>query len=137
MNGLRCAAGLLAGSELTSRVIVHPALWRLPQESQVKAEKLMYRRFGSVDPCLMAATDAAARRFWSGSNLESSQTPRATQALQDGCGGLKAGSDVPPVTLSVGRPVSDSLLQLCVLGSERRDPSRSDPRSFLAGAMVG
>jgi uncharacterized membrane protein len=49
-------AGLLAGSELTSRLIVHPALWRLPHEAQVKAEKLIYRRFGSIDPFLMTAT---------------------------------------------------------------------------------
>lgn len=60
MNGLRFAAlvlaGLLAGSELTSRLIVHPALWRLPHGAQVKAEKLIYRRFASVDPFLMTAT---------------------------------------------------------------------------------
>ena len=49
-------AGPLAGSELTSRLIVHPALWRLPHDAQVMAEKLIYRRFGSVDPFLMTAT---------------------------------------------------------------------------------
>jgi hypothetical protein len=49
-------AGLLAGSELTSRVVVHPSLWRLPHDAQVKAEKLMYRRFASIDPFLMTAT---------------------------------------------------------------------------------
>jgi uncharacterized membrane protein len=49
-------AGLLAGSELTSRLIVHPALWRLPHDAQVKAEKAMYRRFALVDPFLMTAT---------------------------------------------------------------------------------
>lgn len=60
MNGLRFAAlvlaGLLAGSELTSRLVVHPALWRLPHDAQVKAEKAMYRRFAFVDPFLMTAT---------------------------------------------------------------------------------
>lgn len=60
MQALRYAslvlAGLLAGSELTSRLIVHPALWRLPHDAQVKAEKLMYRRFASIDPFLMTAT---------------------------------------------------------------------------------
>ena len=60
MNGLRFAAlvlaGLLTGSELTSRLIVHPALWKLPHDAQVKAEKAMYRRFGSMDPFLMTAT---------------------------------------------------------------------------------
>ena len=49
-------AGLLTGSELTSRLIVHPALWRLPHDAQVKAEKIMYRRFASIDPFLMTAT---------------------------------------------------------------------------------
>jgi hypothetical protein len=49
-------AGLLTGSELTSRLVVHPVLWRLPYDAQVKAEKLMYRRFGSIDPFLMTAT---------------------------------------------------------------------------------
>src|SRR5580704_18401758 len=60
VNGLRFAAlvlaGLLAGSELTSRLVVHPALWRLPHDAQVKAEKAMYRRFAFVDPFLMTAT---------------------------------------------------------------------------------
>lgn len=60
MQALRYAslvlAGLLAGSELTSRLIVHPALWRLPHDAQVKAEKLIYRRFGAIDPFLMTAT---------------------------------------------------------------------------------
>ncbi len=43
-------AGLLAGSELTSRLIVHPAPWRLPHAAQVKAEKPMYRGFAAIDP---------------------------------------------------------------------------------------
>lgn len=51
-------AGLLAGSELTSRGIVHPALWRLDHIEQVHAEKQMYRRFAMVDPWLMTATIA-------------------------------------------------------------------------------
>ncbi len=49
-------AGLLAGSELTSWGIVHPALWKLDHREQVRAERLMYRRFASVDPFLMTAT---------------------------------------------------------------------------------
>jgi hypothetical protein len=49
-------AGLLTGSELTSRLIVHPALWRLPHNAQVKAEKIIYRRFASIDPFLMTGT---------------------------------------------------------------------------------
>jgi hypothetical protein len=49
-------AGLLAGSELTSRLIVHPTLWKLDHHEQVRAEKLMYRRFASIDPFLMTGT---------------------------------------------------------------------------------
>ena len=52
-------AGLLAGSELTSWGLVHPTLWRLEHREQVRAEKLMYRRFASVDPFLMTATVVA------------------------------------------------------------------------------
>jgi hypothetical protein len=37
-------AGLLTGSEVTSRLIAHPVLWRLPHDAQVKAEKLTYRQ---------------------------------------------------------------------------------------------
>lgn len=49
-------SGLLTGSELTSWGVVHPVLWKLDYAAQVKAEKLMYRRFASVDPFLMVGT---------------------------------------------------------------------------------
>ena len=52
-------AGLLTRSELTSWGIVHPTLWKLGHREQVRAEKLMYRRFASVDPFLMTATIVA------------------------------------------------------------------------------
>jgi hypothetical protein len=52
-------AGLLAGSELTSWGMVHPTLWKLEHAAQVRAEKLTYRRFASVDPFLMTATVVA------------------------------------------------------------------------------
>ena len=52
-------AGLLAGSELTSWGIVHPTLWKLEHDAQVRAEKLTYRRFASIDPFLMTATIGA------------------------------------------------------------------------------
>lgn len=52
-------AGLLAGSELTSWGIVHPTLWKLDHRAQVRAEKLTYRRFASIDPFLMTATVVA------------------------------------------------------------------------------
>jgi hypothetical protein len=52
-------SGLLTGSELTSWGIVHPTLWKLEHKEQVRAEKLVYKRFGSIDPFLMTATTAA------------------------------------------------------------------------------
>jgi hypothetical protein len=52
-------AGLLTGSELTSWGIVHPTLWKLDHRAQLRAEKLIYRRFASIDPFLMTATVAA------------------------------------------------------------------------------
>lgn len=52
-------SGLLTGSELTSWGIVHPTLWRLEHSEQVRAEKLVYRRFGTVDPFLQTATITA------------------------------------------------------------------------------
>lgn len=52
-------SGLLTGSELTSWGIVHPTLWRLEHRAQVRAEKLVYRRFGTVDPFLQTGTIAA------------------------------------------------------------------------------
>jgi hypothetical protein len=52
-------SGLLTGSELTSWGIVHPTLWKLEHAEQVRAEKLVYRRFGTVDPLLQTATIAA------------------------------------------------------------------------------
>lgn len=52
-------AGVLTGSELTSWGIVHPTLWKLEHNAQVRAEKLVYKRFGSVDPLLMTATTAS------------------------------------------------------------------------------
>ncbi len=52
-------AGLLAGSELTSWGVVHPILWKLDHAAQVRAEKLAYRRFASIDPFLMTATVTA------------------------------------------------------------------------------
>jgi hypothetical protein len=52
-------SGLLTGSELTSWGIVHPTLWKLEHPTQVRAEKLMYRRFASVDPVLQTSTIAA------------------------------------------------------------------------------
>src|SRR5262249_31599524 len=52
-------SGLLTGSELTSWSVVHPTLWKLDHSEQVHAEKLIYRRFASIDPFLQTGTIAA------------------------------------------------------------------------------
>ncbi len=52
-------SGLLTGSELTSWAVVHPTLWKLEHAEQVHAEKLIYRRFATVDPFLQTGTIAA------------------------------------------------------------------------------
>ena len=72
-------AGVLTGSELTSWGIVHPTLWKLDHRAQVRAEKLMYRRFASIDPFLMTATVVAC--FVAAGTLEESP---ATLALAAG-----------------------------------------------------
>ena len=71
-------AGLLAGSELTSWGVVHPALWKLEHGEQVRAEKLMYRRFASIDPFLMTATIAAC--FVAAASLEGDSSSLALAA---------------------------------------------------------
>ena len=49
-------AGSLAGMELASWAVVHPAIWRLEHLEQVHAEKALYRRFGQVQAPQMTAT---------------------------------------------------------------------------------
>jgi hypothetical protein len=51
-------SGVLTGSEPTSWGI-HPALWKLEHREQVRAEKLVYKRFGGIGPFPMTATTAA------------------------------------------------------------------------------
>ena len=53
-------AGSLAGMELASWAVVHPAIWRLEHLEQVHAEKALYRRFGQVQAPQMAATIATS-----------------------------------------------------------------------------
>jgi len=55
-------SGVLTGSELTSWGIVHPTLWKLEHNAQVRAEKLVYKRFGSIDPFLMTRDDRRVLR---------------------------------------------------------------------------
>ena len=53
-------AGSLAGMELASWAVVHPAIWRLEHLEQVHAEKALYRRFGQIQAPQMAATIAVS-----------------------------------------------------------------------------
>ena len=71
-------AGVLTGSELTSWGIVHPTLWKLDHAEQVRAEKLMYRRFASIDPFVMTATIVAC--FVAATGLHSSWSALAIAA---------------------------------------------------------
>ena len=65
-------SGLLTGSELTSRLIVHPVLWKLDYPEQVHAERRMYRRFGGIDPFLMTSTIIAC--FLAASSLSGTRS---------------------------------------------------------------
>ena len=71
-------AGLLTGSELTSWGIVHPTLWKLDHRAQVRAEKITYKRFASIDPFLMTATVVAC--FVAASSLDSTSSTFALVA---------------------------------------------------------
>jgi len=51
-------AGSLAGMELASLGVVHPAMWDLEHLEQVHAEKALYRRFGQIQAPQMAITMA-------------------------------------------------------------------------------
>ena len=53
-------AGSLAGMELASWAIVHPAIRRLEHLEQVHAEKALHRRFGAVQAPQMTAAIAAS-----------------------------------------------------------------------------
>jgi len=81
MDGRSFAAvvlsGVLTGSELTSWGIVHPTLWKLDHAEQVRAEKLMYRPFASVDPFLMTATIVAC--FLAATGLRGADGGKATE----------------------------------------------------------
>ncbi len=74
-------SGVLTGSELTSWAIVHPTLGKLEYREQVRAERLMYKRFGSIDPFLMTATIAAC--YAAGSGLRG--RPAALALSAAGC----------------------------------------------------
>ncbi len=106
-------AGLLTGSELTSWGIVHPVLWKLDHRAQVRAEKLMYRRFASVDPLLMTATVAAC--FVAGAKLDGGS---ATLALGAGA----CFSAMLAITLLANMPINVRVL--------RWDEKHGDPAEW-------
>lgn len=103
-------AGLLTGSELTSRAIVHPTLWKLEHREQVRAEKLMYRRFASIDPFLMISTVVAC--FVAAGALEGESAGLA--AAGGGCFAAMVA-----ITLIGNMPIN---LQVLRWDDERGDP---------------
>jgi hypothetical protein len=105
-------AGVLTGSELASRLIVHPVLWRLPHDAQVKAEKLMYKRFGSIDPFLMTATIVAC---FVAATAQHGQAATLTFAAA-GCFALMLA-----ITLALNMPIN---LVVFRWDEERGDPDR-------------
>ena len=109
-------AGVLTGSELTSWGIVHLSLWKLEYSEQVHAEKLMYKRFGSVDPFLMTATTAACFVAASGQRERS-----ATLALAAG-GGYAL---MLAITLLGSIPIN---LRIFRWDEDRGDPAEWWPR---------
>ncbi|MGH2851517.1 MAG: DUF1772 domain-containing protein [Solirubrobacteraceae bacterium] len=106
-------AGVLAGSELTSWGMVHPTLWKLEHGAQVRAEKLIYGRFGRVDPFLMTATVAAC--FVAAGGLAGSESALALAA-----GGCFAG--MLAITLIGNMPIN--------LRVFRWDEEHGDPREW-------
>ncbi len=106
-------AGVLTGSELTSWGIVHPTLWKLDHLAQVRAEKLMYRRFGSVDPFLMTATIVAG--FTAAGGLSGRS---ATLALA----GAICFAGMLAITLVGNMPINVRVL--------RWDEQRGDPQEW-------
>jgi len=105
-------AGVLTGSELASRLIVHPVLWRLPHDAQVKAEKLMYKRFGSIDPFLMTATIVAC---FVAAAVQHSRAATLT-FVAAGCFALMLA-----ITLALNMPIN---LVVFRWDEERGDPDR-------------
>ena len=108
-------AGVLTGSELTSWGMVHPVLWKLDHAAQVRAEKLTYRRFASVDPFLMTGTVVAC--FVAAGALDRGDARLAAAA--GGCFGLMLA-----ITLLGNMPIN--------LRVFRWDEERGDPDEWRA-----
>ena len=106
-------SGVLTGSELTSWGIIHPTLWKLEHSEQVRAEKLVYKRFGSIDPFLMTATTSACFVAASGRQGRS-------RALALGAGGCYAA--MLAITLGGNMPIN--------LRVFRWDEDRGDPMEW-------
>ena len=130
-------AGLLAGSELTSWGIVHPVLWKLQHAEQVRAEKLMYRRFASVDPFLMTATVIAC--FVAAGRLDG--TPASLALAAGGCfatmlaitllGNMPLNLRVLPLGRGPRRP-RGMAVDPAALGSSAHGPRRPRRRRLRA-----
>lgn len=95
-------AGSLAGMELASWIIVHPAVSRLEHVEQVHAEKALYRRFGQVQAPQMAATIAL-------SAAATAATDRPSRTLAGAATGCLAG--MLGLTLVGNMPINVAVLR--------------------------
>ncbi len=104
-------AGSLAGMELASWAVVHPAIARLEHLEQVHAEKALYRRFGQVQAPQMAATVTLTA---------------ATAAVSDGATRQLAGAAASCLTAMVALTLAGNMpINLAVLRwQEPGDPQR-------------
>ncbi len=104
-------SGVLTGSELTSWGIVHPTLWKLKHDEQVRAEKLIYKRFGTVEPFLMTGTTVSC--FVAAAGLHGRSAKLALAA--GGCYSAMLG-----ITLLGNMPIN---LRVFRWDEERGDPA--------------
>jgi hypothetical protein len=99
--------GSLAGMELASWAVVHPAVGRLEDLEQVHTEKALYRRFGQAQAPQMAATVTIT-------TIIAATADRATRPLAAAAGCLTA---MLALTLAGNMPVN-----LVVLHGQEQEP---------------
>jgi Domain of unknown function (DUF1772) len=104
-------AGSLAGMELSSWAVVHPAMWRLEHIEQVHAEKALYRRFGQVQAPQMAATIALS----AAAGAAADGPTRTLAGVATGCFAAMLG-----LTLAGNMPINVAVLRW----REPGDPAR-------------
>lgn len=79
--GATVVGGSLAGMELASWAVVHPAMWQLEHIEQVHAEKALYRRFGMIQ----APQSAAAVALCAAATAATEGPARTLAGVATGC----------------------------------------------------